>query len=117
VVVPANSSAIFMIVSWHPLIRIQSYFKDTKYALPILIIKGHSFSWHSEILLPHVRRILIYTVLVHQEGLRVLKFILDIRDRTRYSLRLFWSDWPSFVAHPQQFFLRWWALLTDNWCT
>jgi hypothetical protein len=71
VVVPANSSAIFMIVSWHPLIRIQSYFKDTKYALQILIIKGHSFSWHSEILLPHVRRILIYTVLVHQEGLRV----------------------------------------------
>ena len=82
-------------------------FQGSKYALPILIIKGHSFSWHSEILLPHVRRILIYTVLVHQEGLRLLKFILDIRDRTRYSLRLFWSDWPSFVAHPQQFFLRW----------
>jgi hypothetical protein len=36
VVVPANSSPISMIVSWYPLIRIQSYFKDTKYALQIL---------------------------------------------------------------------------------
>jgi hypothetical protein len=40
-------------------------------------IKEHSFSWHSEILLHHVRQILIYTVIVHQEGLRALKFIVN----------------------------------------
>jgi hypothetical protein len=83
-----------------------SYIKDTKHALQILQ-NIHFHSTHKLIFTTDVKS--LYTVIPHHDGLRAIKFFLDKRPNKEP------IGWVG--AKPQQFFLWWWALPTDKWCS